>query len=91
MLNEIMGWSKAHKREIMIFKVDFEKAYDSLSWDYLCEVIGLLGFRSKWCSWIKALVMSARASVLVNGSPTDEFIVQRGLREILYLLFFSFL
>ena len=31
MLNEIIGRSKAYKRENMIFNLDFEKAYDSLS------------------------------------------------------------
>ena len=47
MLNEIMGWSKAHKTEIMIFKVDFQKAYDSPSWDYLFKGMGLMGFGPK--------------------------------------------
>ena len=58
MLNEIVGWSKARKRELLVFKVDFEKAYDSLSWDYLFEVMGLMGFGHKWSSWIRALLMS---------------------------------
>ncbi|GJY71861.1 PTI1-like tyrosine-protein kinase [Tanacetum coccineum] len=62
-------------------KVDFEKAYNSLSWDYLFEVMRFMGFGDRWCSWIKGLLSSARASVLVNGSPMDEFIVQRGLRQ----------
>lgn len=81
MLNEIVGWSKAKRRQLMVFKADFEKAYDSLSWDYLFEVMGFMGFGDAWCSWIRGLLCSARASVLVNGSPTDEFLIQRGLRQ----------
>ncbi|GJX84645.1 putative RNA-directed DNA polymerase, eukaryota, reverse transcriptase zinc-binding domain protein [Tanacetum coccineum] len=81
MLNEIVGWSKAKKRQLMVFKVDFEKAYDSVSWDYLFEVIGFMGFGDRWCSWIRGLLCSAKALVLVNGSPTEEFIVRRGLRQ----------
>ena len=57
----------------MLFKVDFEKAFDSLSWDYLLEIMSIMGFGSMWCRWIKELLSTARASVLVNGSPTDEF------------------
>ena len=87
MLNEIVGWSKARKRELMVFKVDFEKAYDSLSWEYLFEVMGLMGFGHKWSSWIRALLTSVRASVMVNGSPTNEFIVHRGLRHLSPFLF----
>ncbi|GJT77168.1 RNA-directed DNA polymerase, eukaryota [Tanacetum coccineum] len=81
MLNEIVGWSKAKKRQLMGFKVDFEKAYDSVSWDYLFEVMGFIGFGDRWSRWIRGLLCSGRASVLVNGSPTEEFIVQRGLRQ----------
>jgi hypothetical protein len=31
----------------MIFKVDFHKAFDSVSWDYLDEVVGYMGFKPK--------------------------------------------
>lgn len=51
----------------MIFKVDFEKACDSLSWDYLFEIMNITGFRSNWCDWIRAILSLARALVLVRG------------------------
>ena len=47
----------------------------------LFEVMGFMGFDQKWSSSIRALLTSVRASVLVNGSPTNEFVVQRGLRQ----------
>ena len=40
-----------------------------------------MGFGKLWCAWIMELLHSAKASVLVNGSPTDEFQIQRGLRK----------
>ncbi|GKE35216.1 RNA-directed DNA polymerase, eukaryota, reverse transcriptase zinc-binding domain protein [Tanacetum coccineum] len=65
----------------MLFKVDFEKAIDSVSWIYLDYVLDKLGFRIRWRIWIKAGLMSARTSILVNGSPTSEFSLRRGLRQ----------
>ncbi|GKF36762.1 RNA-directed DNA polymerase, eukaryota, reverse transcriptase zinc-binding domain protein, partial [Tanacetum coccineum] len=65
----------------MIFKVDIAKAYDTLSWDYLLSVIKFMGFGNKCVRWIKACLESARSSVLVNGSPTIEFQLERGLRQ----------
>ena len=38
-------------------------------------------FGSKWRAWIRGCLNSARASVLVNGSPTPEFSLSRGVRQ----------
>ena len=61
--------------------MDFEKAYDTVCWEFLQEVMEKMGFGNKWCAWIRGCLESSMASVLVNGSPTDEFQVQRGLRQ----------
>ncbi|GJY39140.1 reverse transcriptase domain, reverse transcriptase zinc-binding domain protein [Tanacetum coccineum] len=39
------------------------------------------GFGITWRTWIKACLESSRTSILVNGSPTSEFNVRRGLRQ----------
>ncbi|GJX51872.1 RNA-directed DNA polymerase, eukaryota, reverse transcriptase zinc-binding domain protein [Tanacetum coccineum] len=80
-LNEVMAWYRKCKKQLMIFKVDFEKAFDSLSWDFLDLVIDKLSFSSKWRFWIQDCLRHARASILVNGSPTVEFEISRGLRQ----------
>ena len=40
-----------------------------------------MAFPVLWRKWIKECVSTATASVLVNGSPTDEFHLERGLRQ----------
>lgn len=45
------------------------------------HTLKLLGFEETWCSWIKECVSTASASVLVNGSPSGEFMLQKGLRQ----------
>ncbi|GJR81590.1 RNA-directed DNA polymerase, eukaryota [Tanacetum coccineum] len=65
----------------MFFKVDFAKAYDSVRWDYLLDVLEAFGFGQTWCNWIRGTFSSARASVLVNGSLSNEFSFYCGLKQ----------
>lgn len=46
-LNEVLQWCKKKKKQSIIFKVDFEKAYDSVRWDFLDEVQKKFGFGKK--------------------------------------------
>nr|GFA13096.1 hypothetical protein [Tanacetum cinerariifolium] len=59
-------WYKKRKKKMLIFKVDFKKVFDSVSWKYLDFILDSLGFGSKWRSWIRACLHSSRASILIN-------------------------
>ncbi|GKA04369.1 RNA-directed DNA polymerase, eukaryota, reverse transcriptase zinc-binding domain protein [Tanacetum coccineum] len=80
-LNEVIDSYRKCKKELMIYKVDFEKAFDSLRWDFLDMIMDKLGFGLKWRSWIYGCLQNAHSSVLVNGSPSIEFETFRGLRQ----------
>lgn len=80
-MNEIYAWAKRSKKEVLMFKVDFDKAFDSINWDYLDSVLMQMGFGIKWRRWISGCLTSARASVIVNGSPTYEFEMTKGVRQ----------
>nr|GFA01108.1 RNA-directed DNA polymerase, eukaryota, reverse transcriptase zinc-binding domain protein [Tanacetum cinerariifolium] len=80
-LSEIINWYNKRKKKLMLFKVDFEKAFDSVSWKYLDYMLHKMGFGSRWRTWINNCLMLARTSILINGSPTSEFSLKRGLRQ----------
>ncbi|KAJ0757712.1 putative RNA-directed DNA polymerase [Helianthus annuus] len=80
-LNEVFSWLKRSKRNGMYFKVDINKAYDSVNWEFLNSILTQMNFPSSWREWVMATLYSAKASVLVNGSPTREFVCSRGLRQ----------
>nr|GEU79588.1 RNA-directed DNA polymerase, eukaryota [Tanacetum cinerariifolium] len=80
-LSEVIQWCNRKRKKSMIFKVDFEKGFDSVRWNFLDMILQKFGFESKWRMWIKGCLISSTASVLVNGSPTKEFQFQKGLRQ----------
>ncbi|XP_058741092.1 uncharacterized protein LOC131613439 [Vicia villosa] len=40
-----------------------------------------MGFGEKWRKWVEVIIFKSNMSVLVNGSPTKDFIVKKGLRQ----------
>ncbi|GJW52717.1 RNA-directed DNA polymerase, eukaryota, reverse transcriptase zinc-binding domain protein [Tanacetum coccineum] len=65
----------------MIFKVDFEKAYDSVRWDYLGDVLKKFSFGERWCGWIQSCLRFSQGLVIINGSHTEEFQFYKGLKQ----------
>ncbi|GJS47171.1 RNA-directed DNA polymerase, eukaryota, reverse transcriptase zinc-binding domain protein [Tanacetum coccineum] len=80
-LNELFQWCKVKKKQTLIFKVDFEKAYDSVRWDFLDDVLRKFGFGKKWCNWIQSCLRSSRGSIIINGSHMEEFQFYKGLKQ----------
>lgn len=79
--NEVVHLIKKKDINGVVLKLDFEKAFDSVDWEFLFEALEALGFHSKWIFWIKSLFDTMKASILVNGSPTPEFFPHKGLRQ----------
>jgi len=65
--NEVVDEARKFKKELLLFKVDFEKAYDSVDWGYLDAVMEGMSFPVLWRKWIRECVGTATTSVLVNG------------------------
>nr|GEV96913.1 RNA-directed DNA polymerase, eukaryota [Tanacetum cinerariifolium] len=80
-LNEVLSWCKRRRKQALVFKVDFAKAYDSVRWDFLLDVLLAFGFGPKWCQWIRGIFSSNMASILINGSPSSEFPIFSGLKQ----------
>ena len=79
--NEVIAEAKSKNKPCMFFKVDFEKAYDSVSWGFLNYMMLRMGFCERWRKWIHGCLATASVSILINGSPTSEFAPKRGLRQ----------
>lgn len=57
----------------LALKIDIKKAFDTLDWNFLLQVLQSFGFDSKFCSWVKVILNSAKLSFSVNGRPVGYF------------------
>ncbi|RVW52812.1 LINE-1 reverse transcriptase-like [Vitis vinifera] len=79
--NEVIDSWQKRKEKGLICKLDIEKAYDSIKWNFLMKVLQKMGFETKWVGWMWSCVSSAKFSILVNGVPAGFFPSTRGLRQ----------
>nr|GEV20684.1 hypothetical protein [Tanacetum cinerariifolium] len=63
------------------FKVDIQKAYDTVDWEFLREVPISFGFHDRMIAWIMEYVSTTSFSISINGSLHGHFKGKRGLRQ----------
>ena len=65
----------------MALKLDMEKAYDKLNWNFIEAILTKFGFHKTWIKWTMACIRNASFSVLVNNVPGKPFSPSRGIRQ----------
>ena len=65
----------------LLLNLDFEKAFDSISWDFMLNVLKEFGFGDDLCKWIKLFYTDIKSTVSVNGITAGWFKVGRGCRQ----------
>jgi hypothetical protein len=66
---------------LMALKLDMEKAFDSMEWEFLLKILSLLGFHPIWVQWIRQCITTSSFSILLDGAPFGKFFPSRGLRH----------
>jgi hypothetical protein len=79
--NECLNRMLKSEEPGVLCKLDMEKAYDHVDWNFLLYLLRRCGFREKWCSWIKHCISSAFFLVLINGVPSGFFGSSHGVRQ----------
>jgi hypothetical protein len=66
---------------MLFIKLNITKAFDSVHWEYLLEVLEQLDFGQRWRDILSLLWSTSSSSVLLNGTTDDPIKHGMGLRQ----------
>jgi Reverse transcriptase (RNA-dependent DNA polymerase) len=78
---EILHHAHAVKDPGLLVKLDFEKTFDRLNWEYLLESFEHRGFHAQWIIWIRHILKGGGVCINLNSSLTEYFECTRGVRQ----------
>lgn len=70
-----------NQEEIVLIKLDFEKAFDRIEHSAVMDIMKHKGFGTRWLQWMKAIFSSGTSFILLNGVPGKRFDCRRGVRQ----------
>jgi hypothetical protein len=85
-IHNCLGWAfyylhlcHTSKKEIVILKLDFEKAFDKVEHHVILSMMHEKGFSDQWIRWVRRILSSGTSQVLLNGVPGKMIHCRRGV------------
>ena len=81
LLYDLMDYTNHNDLPGLLLLIDFEKAFDSVSWEFMFKVLDFYNFGNSFRNFVEVFYKNIQSCVLVNGSLSEWFYVQRGCRQ----------
>ena len=80
-INDIMDYTNFYNLPGLMVTIDFEKAFDSLSWNFLIKTLEKFNFGKSFIQWVRILYTNISSCIMNNGVATPLFSIGRGVRQ----------
>ena len=80
-LYDLFCYTKLTQKPGLLLLIDFEKAFDSLSWKFIQKVLSFFNFGFSIKRWFEVFYKNIKSCVIVNGQASSWFEIQRGCRQ----------
>ncbi|GKD37780.1 RNA-directed DNA polymerase, eukaryota, reverse transcriptase zinc-binding domain protein [Tanacetum coccineum] len=81
------GYNRKQSTKKVAFKIDLQKAYDTINWQFLRSILKLYGFNETMVDWVMTCVTTTKFSISINGERVGYFNGGMGLRQEEYHFF----
>lgn len=81
LVQQVAKSSHAANAPTVLLKLDIARAFDTVSWPFLIELMQYMGFGQIWIDLVCLLLSSASTHILVNSNPGDEILHHRGVQQ----------
>ena len=78
---DIINESNLKNIDGLIILIDFEKAFDSISWSFISKSLKKFNFGEDTIKWIESLQNGSNSTILQNGNFSDKLSLGRGCRQ----------
>lgn len=78
---EVLEDSQNSDHPFVFFKIDFDKAYDRMEWDFVLQSLYDMGFGKVFIKFVHTLLGNANVRFSLNGDLTDVFVLRRSIRQ----------
>ena len=59
----------------------YEKAFDSLDWNFIHKCLSSIGLKDDFCKWIKIIYTEPKAFLKINGYISEKIMIEQGIRQ----------
>lgn len=81
LIADIIEYCQIYKKPGIILLIDFEKAFDTISWKFLYKVLEFFNFGENYIDWIKLIYKNINSFIINSGHCSKPFSIYRGIRQ----------
>ena len=81
LIYDIMQFTEENDIPGLLLLIDFEKAFDSISWNFLLCVMKFFNFGESIINWVQVFYKNITSAIIQGGNLSDFFRIGRGCRQ----------
>ena len=81
LIYDMLQYTEENNIPGLLILIDFEKAFDSLSWSFIHKALKFLNFGNSFRKWIEVFYSNINSAVIQNGYLSSFFQISRGCRQ----------